>query len=141
MVLEQIMTAQTKIETFCKTNNLKYPNLFTLILETDQSLLSSIIENQHMDFDSLNATNINDIDNIDEYDSEWVYEKDDYSYSLYLNGEYNSNNISVSIKGYDGDNNLVFSKEIKENITPKMLIEKYNLNKPIFSDICINGLF
>ena len=50
-------------------------------------------------------------------------------------------NISVSIKGYDGDNNLVFSKEIKENITPKMLIEKYNLNKPIFSDICINGLF
>ena len=72
------------------TTSLKDANL---IMKNEIKTLNKI-----MDFDSLNATNINDIDNIDEYDNEWVYEKDDYSYSLYLNGEYNSNNISVSIK-------------------------------------------
>lgn len=67
--------------------------------------------NKIMDFDSLNATNINDVDNIDEYDNEWLYEKDDYSYSLYLNGEYNSNNISVSIKEKSLINELKKDKE------------------------------
>lgn len=49
--------------------------------------------------------------------------------------------IFVTIKGYDFGQNLVYTKNINENISPKDLIEKYNLNKPNFSDMCINGLF
>lgn len=85
----------------------------TTSLKDAKSIMKNEIKtlNKIMDFDSLNATNINDIDNIDEYDSEWVYEKDDYSYSLYLNGEYNSNNISVSIKEKSLINELKKDKE------------------------------
>lgn len=85
----------------------------TTSLKDAKSIMKNEIKtlNKIMDFDSLNATNINDIDNIDEYDNEWVYEKDDYSYSLYLNGEYNSNNISVSIKEKSLINELKKDKE------------------------------
>ena len=85
----------------------------TTSLKDAKSIMRNEIKtlNKIMDFDSLNATDINDIDNIDEYDNEWVYEKDDYSYSLYLNGEYNSNNISVSIKEKSLINELKKDKE------------------------------
>ena len=49
--------------------------------------------------------------------------------------------IFVTIKGYDCYNNFQWYEEYKENNSPKELIEKYNLNKPIFNDMCINGLF
>lgn len=49
--------------------------------------------------------------------------------------------IFVTIKGYDCYNNFQWCEEYKENISPKELIEKYNLNKPNFSDMCMNGLF
>lgn len=49
--------------------------------------------------------------------------------------------IFVTIKGYDCYNNFQWYEEYKENISPKELIEKYNLNKSNFSDMCMNGLF
>ena len=49
--------------------------------------------------------------------------------------------IFVSIKGYDKDNKLVHSKDLQENISPKELIKKYDLNSPVFVYKCWNGLF
>lgn len=49
--------------------------------------------------------------------------------------------ITINIKGYNYAHQLVYEKTIKEVVVPKTLIEKYKLNEPIFSNMCINGIF
>lgn len=51
------------------------------------------------DFEHLNAIDMND-DSKNKYLQEWYYDKDDDSFELYLNGEYNSNNYEVRMIEY-----------------------------------------
>lgn len=65
------------------------------------------------DFDQMEAIDITD-KNIDlndaEYDEKWIYEEDEDSFSIFLNGEYNSYNCSISIE----EHTLVLGEVEKE---------------------------
>ena len=53
------------------------------------------------DFDQMEAIDITDKNinlNDVEYDEKWIYEEDEDSFSIFLNGEYNSYNCSISIE-------------------------------------------
>lgn len=53
------------------------------------------------DFDQMDAIDITDKNinlNDIEYDEKWIYEEDEDSFSIFLNGEYNSYNCSISIE-------------------------------------------
>lgn len=62
------------------------------------------------DFENLDAINVSD--GIEESDENWHYSKSDDYFELYLNGEYNSNNFTISIKEYDIEKNLDKDKEM-----------------------------
>ncbi len=65
-----------------------------------------------IDFDNIEA--IEETDDLDtsELDEEWIYSESEDHFSLYLNGEYNSNNININInqisllKSLENDNGL-----------------------------------
>ena len=46
-----------------------------------------------------------------------------------------------TIKGYDFCHNLVYTKEYKDNFSPKVLIDSFRLNEPNFNKLCMEGLF
>lgn len=49
--------------------------------------------------------------------------------------------VCGTIKGYDFSHNLIYTKEYKDNFSPKVLIESFNLTNPNYSDMCMKGLF
>ena len=50
-----------------------------------------------INFNSLDAKDVTS-DEIQDYDGEWLFEKNNDSFSLYLNGEYNSEHFEISIR-------------------------------------------
>ena len=50
-----------------------------------------------INFNSLDAKDITS-DEMEDYDGEWLFEKNNDSFSLYLNGEYNSEHFEISIR-------------------------------------------
>lgn len=52
---------------------------------------------QDIDFNNLDAKDINSDEMLD-YDGEWLFDKNKDSFSLYLNGEYNSEHFEISIR-------------------------------------------
>lgn len=52
---------------------------------------------QDIDFNNLDAKDINSDEMLD-YDGEWLFNKNKDSFSLYLNGEYNSEHFEISIR-------------------------------------------
>lgn len=58
--------------------------------------------------DAIDSKNCNDIE-----DEQWYYEKTDDSFELYLNGRYNTNSCSVTIKEYDLEKVLELDKNNK----------------------------
>lgn len=69
-----------------------------------QEIFKEAIRNAKIDadFDNLDAIDGNKCEDVGE--AEWCYEEDKDSFSLYLNGEYSSNNFSIRILEFDIDN-------------------------------------
>jgi len=61
---------------------------------------------QDIDFNNLDAKDINSDEMLD-YDGEWLFDKNKDSFSLYLNGEYNSEHFEISIR----EVNLTYEKD------------------------------
>lgn len=61
---------------------------------------------QDIDFNNLDAKDINSDEMLD-YDGEWLFDKNKDSFSLYLNGEYNSEHFEISIR----EVNLIYEKD------------------------------
>lgn len=76
----------------------------TTSYEKAVELFNETVRNVKIDaeFDTLEAIDLNTSQDYSNDDS-WYYEENDDSFSLYLNGEYNSNNFEVSIKKYELD--------------------------------------
>ena len=49
--------------------------------------------------------------------------------------------ILIVTNGYDDDGVIVYSDAVIKTIQPKTLIKKYGLNKPIYAQLCRDGLF
>ena len=65
------------------------------------------------DFDEIDAIDITDKNvnlNDAEYDEKWIYEEDEDSFSIFLNGEYNSYNCNISIE----EHTLALGEVLKE---------------------------
>lgn len=60
---------------------------------------------QDIDFNNLDAKDVNSDEMLD-YDGEWLFDKNKDSFSLYLNGEYNSEHFEISIR----EVNLTYEK-------------------------------
>ena len=61
---------------------------------------------QDIDFNNLDAKDVNSDEMLD-YDGEWLFDKNKDSFSLYLNGEYNSEHFEISIR----EVNLTYEKD------------------------------
>lgn len=80
-----------------------------------KKLLKEAIKNvkQDSDFYNLDAININKTNSLSVLDEKWFYSEDENSFSLFLNGNYNSNNYSIYIKEYSLDKNKDKIKNIE----------------------------
>ena len=76
----------------------------TSSLDKAKKILKDGISNlkTDVDFDNLEAKDINE--DLDDYDNEWLYENNDNSFTLYLNGCANSDYHSISISEIVMDN-------------------------------------
>lgn len=90
-------------------NDEEYNDLFiTPSKKIAQRKLKEDIEKLKQDIDISTAYNFNDIDiNDSKYDNEWIFDEDDSSFEIYLNGEYNSNHCVISLK----EQELVLEKQ------------------------------
>lgn len=58
-----------------------------------------------------------------------------------LSCEIGGTSVLAVIKAFDFNGNKIDQFEKKAEVTPEMLIPKYRLNKPIYSEMCERGLF
>lgn len=59
-----------------------------------------------INYENLNVKNVNN-DDLEDYDGEWLLDKDNDSFLLYLNGEYNSDHYNISIREVE----LIYEKD------------------------------
>lgn len=76
-------------------------NSVTLSFKEAQEIFKKLVNNlkNSMDYDSLDIVNIDDVD-ISDYEG-WVVDSGEDYFSLFYNGDYNSNNINIHINKFD----------------------------------------
>lgn len=76
-------------------------NSVTLSFKEAQEIFKKLVNNlkTSMDYDLLDIVNIDDVD-ISDYEG-WVVDSSEDYFSLFYNGDYNSNNINIHINKFD----------------------------------------
>lgn len=106
------------ISTNCiiKDEILNEVNDIALSLGEAREVFKTLVDNlkDYMDYDSLDIVNVEDID-LNDYEG-WVVDSGNNYFSIFYNGEYNSNNMNIYINKFDlvKDRYIEFDSENKE---------------------------